>query len=126
MPSNGLLGANWAVIAQALGPIVLPATLVKVTPGTRGADPTTGTNPTTTSHAARGFVESFEQRQIDGTIITVRDRKVTLLADTIAGAVTPNASDRVTIEGSTYIVASILERDPAGVTFILHCRVLAP
>ena len=114
-------------IAAALGPLLLPATLIKVTPGTRGVDPTTGRNPTTVSYACRGMTDTYEQAELaESAVITTLHRKVLLLGNTIAGgAVAPDVNDKVTIEGATYRVDAITERDPAGATFVLACIVLA-
>lgn len=125
---NNLFGANISgQIARALGPLLLPAVLIKVTPGTRGADPTTGTNPTNTPYPCRGMVDTFDATEIVGQpVITGLHRKVLLLGDTIGGgAIEPAVNDQVTIEGKTYSVDSIAERDPDRATYTLACLALA-
>lgn len=124
---NNLFGANISgKIAAALGPMLLPATLTKVTPGTRGADPTAGTNPTSASYPCRGMIDTYSQAELaESPILTALHRKILLLGDTIAaGAVVPDVSDRVTIEGATYGVDAIDERDPDRATYTLRCVAL--
>jgi len=99
---------------------LLPATLTKVTPGTRTPGALGGgTNPTTTTYAVRGFVEDFDTRMIDGTIITAKDRKVTILGHGLT--VEPAPQDKITIESKTYQVVHV-KRDPAAATYTLHVR----
>jgi hypothetical protein len=121
---NNLFGANISKqIANALGSKLLAATLVKRTPGTR--DPTNpggGTQPTEVSYSCRGFVDDYKTGHIDGDLVKVGDRKVTLLGDTISrGSVVPSANDKVTIEGRTYSVVAVT-RDPDAATYTLQAR----
>ena len=125
---NNLFGANISgQIAAALGPLLLPATLVKVMPGTRGADPTTGTNPTSVSYSCRGMIDTYDQAEMaESAVITVLHRKVLLLGDTISsGTIAPDVNDQVTIEGKTYSVDGITDRDPDRATYTLACLALA-
>lgn len=121
---NNLFGANISgVLAKALGPGILPATLVKVTEGT--VNPSNITGPkvggTTTSHSCRGFVEDYNDFLIDGTRIKQGDKKVMLLGDTIADGKIPVQSDRVIIEGVDHLVISV-SRDPDAATYTLQAR----
>lgn len=120
---NPLFGVDIAkLIADAIGPGVLDATLSRVVPGSRGANLTGGTNPTTTSYACKGFIDSKMREAIDGTLVKDGDVTIVLIGGTISGGtVSPQTSDTVTIEGSTYVV-SALDRDPAGATFTLLCQ----
>lgn len=112
--------------------IVKDATLTKSTPGTRAPDAqSAGTNPTTTTHACRAFVDTFDSTQIDGTLIKTEDRIVSIFASTIVGGVTPVPGDKITIEGDTYrIVGGAVGtqegrgvgRDPASFLYICHGR----
>lgn len=107
-------------INNALGPLVFDATLIVITPGTRTAgQETSGTNPTSTSHAAKGFVDDYESRFMDGKLIQVGDKKVTLLGESMNAV--PKAGDKVTIEGETRQILSVV-RDPAGATYECHAR----
>jgi hypothetical protein len=117
-----------ALVAEHLGPRVLPAVLYK--PGAPAVrDPN---NPTAApvpgapvAHKARGFTEDFDPRSIDGTLIKVGDRKVILLGDTIEGGVVPEGGvnkDQVEIEGERWNVQLVLSRDPAAATYALQVR----
>lgn len=118
-----LFGVDIAgVIAQAMGPGLLAATLIKVFPGTRtSGNLAGGTNASTLSYPARGFTESYRASQIDGDLVRRGDRKVVLLGATIPGRVVPEAGDRLTIEGRTFSVVRV-ERDPAAATYTLQVR----
>lgn len=125
-----------ALVAEHLGPRVLPATLIK--PGIPGEgedppsrdpdNPTGGLSedvPEPVEYACRGFIEDFRPSAVDGTLIKVGDRKVILLANTIEGGVEPVGGvdqDQVAIEGTRYNVWRVLDRDPAGATFTLQVR----
>ena len=97
------------------------ATLFSVTPQA----PSSGNSITPsepTQHRARGFIEEYEDSEIDGTIIRKGDRKVTLFGGSIQPAVAPKTNDQVSIEGDTYDVQRISSRDPAGATYVLQVR----
>jgi hypothetical protein len=115
------IGNSFAATGQRLG--VKAATLVKVTPGTRTPGSISGgTNPTTVSYSCSGFVSTFDAFQIDGALIRAEDRKVSLFASTLTAGIVPEPNDKITIDGLTYGVVSILERDPAAVMFTCHGR----
>ena len=117
-----LFGVDIAgIVAQSIGPGVLPTVLTKVTPGTRTpGDLTGGTNPTTTDYSARGFLDDYRDFQIDGTIIQRGDRIALLIGDTIASSQVPEPGDKITVEGATYNVVNV-KRDPAAATY--ECQV---
>lgn len=120
-----LFGRDMAgIMGRALGKHLLPATLTKNTPGTVDPDATIdGTNPTERNLPCKGFIESFQDNQIDGTIILRSDRKVTILGATVSGRIAPEPNDDLTIEGTTYkIVPDGVSRDPAAATYVCHCR----
>ena len=104
-----------------MGPLLLSATLIKVTPGTRGGSVSAGTNPTTANYAARGFTEDYQESQINGTSIQTGDRKVTLLGASIASSAIPEPNDKITIESYTYRITAV-QRDPAGATYACNVR----
>lgn len=110
------------LINQHISPAVLPATLTKVTPGTRTAGQLTGgTNPTTTSYACRGFIDSKNRHDRDGELIDNGTETILLIGDSISGGtVAPTVGDRVTIEGTLYVIQTV-GRDPAGATYSLQC-----
>lgn len=120
-----LFGINIAkLISDNLGAGLLPATLTKATPGTRTTGAVTaGTNPTSTSFACRGIIDTQKVKGADG--IKRGAVKILLLGQTIAGGtVAPEPGDRVTIEGRTYRIGqdAAIDRDPAGATFTFEAQ----
>ncbi len=97
-----------------------PATLIKVTAGTR-TDSSAGTKPTEASFAALGFVDSTSRVQVGGTLVETNDRVVALIGASIAGSQVPTTKDKVTIEGSTVRIVGV-ERDPAAAMYTLLTR----
>jgi hypothetical protein len=129
--STGLFASDGidvaALVAEHLGPRVLPAVLYKpgATPARDNNDPTAATVPAApTAHKARGFIEDYKPTVVDGTLIKVGDRKVTLLGNTIEGGAVPEGGvnkDQVEIEGTRYNI-QLVNRDPAGATYTLQVR----
>ena len=107
---------------KAMGGLLFPVVLHSVTQGSRTSGSLTGgKNPTSTDHTCRGFIDDYQDRQIDGAIIRVGDRKVTILGASITPAVVPKTNDTVTVEGTTFTVIRV-QRDPAGATYTLQVR----
>lgn len=121
MPS--LFGIDIAgIIGDNLGPGLLPATLIKVTPGTRTPGSLTGgANATTASYSARGILVEYDDKEIDGTLVVKGDKQVLLLGATIASSKIPVPGDSVTIEGYTYNIIKV-SRDPAAATYSCQVR----
>ncbi len=108
-------GLIWDNMADGL----LDATLHVQTPGVRTpGDPTAGMNPTFADEAAKGFIDVYRERQIDGTIVKTGDRKVLLLGQ---GLTPPKPADDVTIEGERYHIINVM-RDPAAATYECQSR----
>lgn len=111
------------------GPIgVKSCTLVKVTPGIRTPGAITGgTNTTTASYAAKGWIESYDSNDMIGTTITEQDRKISVLGASIAGGAVPMPGDRITISdpngvARTYDVQAPVKTDAVGAVYILQGR----
>jgi len=124
--SQPLFGVDIAgIIDAAISPGLLAATLTKVTAGTRTPGQLTGgTNPTTVNYSCRGMIDSKNRRNRDGELIRDGMERILLIGNSISGgAVAPEIGDRVTIEGRSFRV-EVLDRDPAGATFTMECRVL--
>ena len=119
---NPLFGVNISkLVADALGPGLLDATLSVITPGTRSEDPTAGRQPTSVDFPCKGFIDSKDREEIGGTLVKDGDVVIVLLGDTIDGGDSaPWVNDRVTIEGETYRIQG-LDRDPAAATYTLLC-----
>ena len=99
---------------------IKPATLIKITPGTRTpAQLTGGTNPTTTTHAARGYFDSVNSLRPE-TVVKDASGVVGLLGATIEGGQAPESGDQVTIESLTYRLLQG-DRDPASALYL--CQV---
>lgn len=118
-----LSGYVAAQVNKYLGPQLLPATLIKMTQGARTpGNLSGGMNQTFANYAARGFVEGYAAHLIDGSVIQINDRKISLLGKSIAGGQIPATGDRIVIEGATYDVIGVPERDPDGAMYICQCR----
>lgn len=98
-----------------------PATLVKVTAGSRTVgNPAAGTNPTESSVTCEGFVTTTRKQFIGGTLVESGDRVVVLFGDSL-GSVIPTTRDRLTIESVTQQIVGT-ERDAASATYTCLCR----
>ena len=97
-------------------------TLTHYTPGTRGADLTAGTNPTSTTHTCKGFIDTQNRRSFKGTLVEGRDVFIILIGDSISPAVVPVVEDTITAEGVVHRIKD-LDRDPAAATYTCRCRV---
>lgn len=120
---NKLFGIDIAkLVHQNISKGVLPATLHKVTPGTRTPGQLSGgTNPTPVDYPCRGFIDRKARRNQEGQLTQNGTETIVLIGNSISGgSVAPEINDRVTIEGALYTI-SALDRDPAGATFTLDC-----
>lgn len=120
---NKLFGVNISgLIKDNIGPGVLDATLVVVTPGTRTPGALTGgSNPTVANYPCKGFIDTQANQDIKGTLVDDGRVTIILVGDTISGgAVAPSTNDRVTIEGKTFEI-QVIDRDPAAATYTLAC-----
>lgn len=120
-----IFGADIAgKIHNALKGKVFDITLTKVAPGTRTPGSLTGgTNPAETTHTVKGFVDEYQDKHIDGTLIKRGDRKVVILGGSLPSGTVPEPSDKITAEGETRtIVEDGVKRDPAGATYICQVR----
>lgn len=113
------LGFDFAgYFERHLGHRMAAATYHRVVKGTRTAGAaSSGTNTTSTAYACRGYAEAYDGSKVDGKTIRTGDRKIVLLARTIArGALVPRVNDRVTIGGVEYVLVGEVKTDPAGAT----------
>jgi hypothetical protein len=110
------------LVAKAMGKGFLPVTLISQRPWDRQAGSlSSGTNPTTTAHSARGILSDYSETSIDGTIIQTGDRKVLILGDTIRPPVVPKIGDMVFIEDFEGTIVNV-NRDPAAATYTCQAR----
>lgn len=124
---NNLFGVGISkLIKDNIGPNVLNAVLTKVTPGTRSAsEPTQGTNPTETTYACKGFLDSQKVRFEGGTLVQAGKKVAILIGDTISnGTVAPAPGDFITIEGTKYQIPEdgTIDRDPDAATYTCEIR----
>ena len=77
---------------------VKACTLIKVTPGTHtpGAI-SAGTNPTTTSYAAKGFVADYSSYELANSLVQVGDRRISILGGSLPAGIIPAPNDKITI-----------------------------
>lgn len=121
-----LLATNLSKYGKAIG--VKPCTLIKETPGVRvpGAA-SAGTQPVLATYAAKGFTESYDDRELDVSLVVATDVKISLLGASIAGGQVPAPNDKVAIAGPdgvvvTYRITGIPERDPVGAIYVCNGR----
>ena len=111
------------IVNDGLGPLVKDASLRVISPGSRTPGSlAAGTNPTTASKTAKGFVKDYSEFQMASTLVQRGDRNVVLLADSIADAAEPKTGDEVLIEGDIYNIINVAPRDPASATFECQAR----
>lgn len=117
--ASPLEGAIAKKIGAAFANIFYACTVTRETPGVGGTaqDPA---DPVQTHYTCKGIVEDWRADQIDGTLIQVGDRKVIILATSLA--IVPKPGDKVTIRAETFSVMPPVRQDPAGATFELIAR----
>lgn len=125
---NNLFGVNISgLIHKHVSPGVLKAVLRKFTDedatGT-GASILSPKTKTPVNHDCNGFVETFDQDvdNVNGTPIQEDDRQVIIIGDSLPAGIIPKKNDEIDIEGSTFKVLALIERDPDAATYNLHVR----
>ena len=119
-----LFGLNIAEIVdtslQSAGG-VLTGTLTKFTPGTRTpGDISGGTNPTPTDYAIRGFIENRTSTRIGDSLIGQTGEFVSILGNSLPENIEPEEDDNVTIEGRTFRIIEVTQRDPAAALYVVR------
>ncbi len=97
------------------------AVLIHFTPGTRTGNLTGGTEPTSTDHTCKGFIDEQDRESVKGTLVEAGDVLIILIGDSISPAQVPADEDQITIESATYRIKSI-DRDPAAATYTCLCK----
>jgi len=111
------------LIGEHLSEHVFDLTLTVVTPGTRGVNPTAGTQPTTADHTVKGWEDSYSERQVDGQMIQQGDRKISILGSSLPSGVVPKPNDEITLAGVTRTICENgVKTDPAHAVFECQCR----
>jgi hypothetical protein len=117
---NRLFGVDIAgVIAREIGPGVLPATLIKITTTANATNLTGPPNRTSVSHSCRAFLDSTNNRFIDGSQAAIDRPVCVIIGDTLPAGVEPVPGDEITIEDRRFVIreGGSVRRDPAGATF---------
>ena len=72
--------------------------------------------------ACKAIVTRFKYMEIDGERVKTEDRKVLILADGLT--ISPEIGDYISGASETkrYQIVSAVTKDPAGATFVCHCR----
>jgi hypothetical protein len=120
MPDIFRAGISQA-IANALGPLVFDVTLIKASGSSRSGNLTAGETKAEASYTAKGWVDEYMARQIDGTSVRAGDKKIVVLGDTIQDGQIPEVNDQIVAEGQTWRIVTVPARDPAGATY--ECQV---
>jgi hypothetical protein len=117
--ADGLIGAD----------LFRPATLIKVTPGTRTPGSISGgTNPTTVSYSVQGVPGTTTTLRLNGTLIAGVDRVIKLFGARLPPGVVPAPEDRITMEGVTSTIVgndggnSAVMVDAARAVYVCQCR----
>ena len=92
------------------------ATLTLFTEGTRTGNLTGGTNPTSTAHTCKAFIDTQARRSVGGTLVDDGHVIVGIIGDTIVPAGAPRSEDTIALEGRTYRIKKI-DRDPAAAMY---------
>lgn len=110
------------LVAQNLGPGLLPVTVHQVTWGDRVASaPDEGLDLTETDITCKGVLTFFDAHDFPGTLVEENDRLVIVLVGTMSTEVEPLPGWAVTIEDVRYDIIRV-RRDPAGATYSMQVR----
>lgn len=113
-----------AEIAANLGPGIPQATLLSRTVGTAvSTDLNAGASITESKHTCKAFLDNYDSRRYKNTQIAQGTRVIVILGDTLPKGVVPKTEDRIIAEGTTFVLAGSIVRDPAGATYV--CEVVA-
>lgn len=79
-------------------------------------------NPETTivDYTASGWIDTFDARDVDGTLIKASDVKAFVLTSSVS--VTPTTTDKLVANGTAYTIVAV-HRDPAGACWVVQARV---
>ncbi len=122
---NELFGVDIAgLIADNIGPGLLPVTITRYAKGERTAGDLTGGRakvPVTVT-GIRGIWEDLPSTPPAGITFELNDRIALLIGDTIPAGGLPLRNDAIEIEGLTLFMVQLLKRDPAAATYRYLCR----
>ncbi len=112
------------LVAQHIGPGVLPALITKPARGARQPGNLTGGKAALPSEQfeCRGFWDDFKGLAPPGVTVLMGDRKAVLIGDTIPEGATPGHGWQITIAGQTLYVEAQIGEDPASAVLTFQCR----
>jgi hypothetical protein len=116
--TSPLQGALAAQIYKGMKGLFLDATYTVDVPGTI-TDPADPPAPTPTDYACKGIVEKYSDYFRANSLVDAKDRKVLILAGSLAVKPVPNA--RVTIGGVTFAIIKV-DTDPATAVWEIQGR----
>ena len=91
--------------------------LLKSTPGAEDpTDPTSPPSATVTQHTFQGFIEQRAERRYE-TLIVESSPIMTIIGKSVSPAAEPKVNDQAELAGTTYSLARLIHRDPAGATY---------
>lgn len=113
-----------ALIDASLSDSLLPATLVKFSPGVPSSSMlTAGANPEKKTYPCRGVVTDYSAYEMAQGLVKLGERKILLIANSIASAQVPEPNDQIQIEGGTWRVCEQgVTRDPAAAAYTCKVR----
>lgn len=107
-------------INKALGPLVFDQVLIK-TSSTRDPADSTKRVKTKVQHPCKGFIDTYKDQFINGTLVHDSGRKVVILGASLPAGIIPEPGDMITAEGKNHTIAKEgVTRDPASATY--ECR----
>lgn len=110
-------------IADAFAGQLVTGTLVKVTPGTRTPGSLTGgTNPTPANYAFEGFLDNGSEKRVAG-LAPLDGEFMSILGNSLTSGIVPAVNDRATLDGKTYTLVELVERDPAAALYKFRVEV---
>lgn len=103
-------GTNTGVLIKTIGGVRTPGNL------------TGGTNNTTQNYDFRGFRDNSTNKRRSGETVKAAGETVSIFGNSLPAGVEPEANDKVTIEGITFEVLEVKERDPAAALYVLEVK----
>ncbi len=99
---------------------LVPGVLTHYTTAARDPlDPTAERAKVPSSHDFDGFVERLTSTRRAGSSVFEAGEYVSILGATLSPAIVPSPGDVILIEGTTYTVEALADRDPAAALYVL-------
>lgn len=117
----GILDRIPAIVNGAIGALVFSNATLKV-PGSATSDGQGGfTAGTPTERACKALVDDYSDYRRQALGIPANDRKIIVLAASVAAGAVPAAGHTINAEGRDWLIVSVT-RDPASATYELQAR----